>query len=201
LRVKTKPKALDLFCGKGSVAKVLSEKGYEVVTVDINTNFKPTHNVDVLDWKYWRYPPKYFDIISASVPCTEYSRAKTIGKRNFEIADKLVQKTLEIVGYFQPKLWWIENPRTGFLPKRPCIQNIPFINVDYCQFSNWGYQKPTRIWGSENLRNLSDKICDGKSCSNLISGNGVMRRNKEQLGGYGMKFSTYHKWTVPQKTD
>ena len=197
--VKTSPKALDLFCGKGSISKVLSKNGYEVVTLDINPNFNPTHTVNILDWDYWKYPKKYFEVISASVPCTEYSRAKTLGTRDFDTADKLVRKTLEIIEYFQPKLWWIENPRTGFLPTRPCIQNFPYLDVDYCQFSNWGYQKPTRIWGSENLANLPSKVCDGKNCQNLISGKGSRKRHKEQLGGYGMKFSTYHKWKVPEK--
>ena len=106
---------------------------------------------------------------------------------------------MEIVQYFQPKLWWIENPRTGFLSTRPCIQNYSYIDVDYCQFTDWGYQKPTRIWGSENLTNLPNKICDGKNCPNLIQGKGFKKRHKEQLGGYRMRFSTYQKWRMPEK--
>jgi site-specific DNA-cytosine methylase len=135
-----------------------------VVSLDVNPKFHPTHVTDILEWNYRKYPRGYFQVITASVPCTEYSRAKTVGERNLEWADQLVTKTLEIVEYFQPKLWWIENPRTGLLPKRHCVQNLNFIDVDYCQFSDWGYQKPTRIWGSQNLLSLKDKLCDGKTC-------------------------------------
>ena len=32
------------------------------------------------------------------------------------------------------------------------MKDIPFIDVDYCMFSDWGYQKPTRIWGSPAIK-------------------------------------------------
>jgi hypothetical protein len=51
-----------------------------------------------------------------------------------EQADRLVLKTLEIVDFFKPKLWWIENPRSGLLVRRNCVGHLPFIDVDYCQF-------------------------------------------------------------------
>jgi hypothetical protein len=115
-----------------------------------------------------------------------------------EGADRLVEKTLEIVEYFRPKLWWIENPRHGFLRKRSCVQKLPFIDVDYCQFSDWGYPKPTRFWGSENLAKLSDRVCDGRTCPNLVPGEGE-RCHREKLGGYGMQFGTQKKWRTPKE--
>jgi hypothetical protein len=42
------PRALGLSCGKGTVGNYLREKGCEVVSVDINPNFNPTHAVDIL---------------------------------------------------------------------------------------------------------------------------------------------------------
>ena len=89
----------------------------------------------------------YFDVIIASPPCTHLSKAKTVGFRNLDSADALVQKTLEIIQYFRPKKWFLENPRDGLLQKRPYMEGIPFIDVDYCQFSDWGYCKPNRVWG------------------------------------------------------
>ena len=191
-----KPRALDLFCGKGSVTKALQQNGFEVVSVDINPNFNPTHPIDILEWDYWRYPKGYFRVIAASVPCTEYSQAKTVGIRKLAEADKLVLKTLEIIEFFQPDLWWLENPRTGMLPRRACAQNLPYVDLDYCQFSDWGYQKPTRFWGSENLGRLENKLCDPKDCPNVIPGR---RKHRHPLGGDKMIYGTHQKWRIPSK--
>ena len=45
-----------------------------------------------------------------------------------------------------PPVWWIENPHTGLLKGRVLLGSSFFIDVDYCQFSDWGYKKPTRLW-------------------------------------------------------
>ena len=47
------------------------------------------------------------------------------------------------------------------------MKGIPFVDVNYCQFSDWGYQKPTRIWGSPELRDLPCKLCDPRICPNV----------------------------------
>jgi site-specific DNA-cytosine methylase len=111
-------RALDLFSGTGSVGDRLRELGYEVVSLDVNPGCRPTIVVDILDWQFRRqYPPGYFDVITASTPCTEYSQAKTTAPRRYDLADALVRKTLQIIRYFGPKKWWIENPKTGHLKK------------------------------------------------------------------------------------
>ena len=196
---KPKAVALDLFSGKGSVRQYLEKNGYRVISVDIDPRFSPTHISDIMRWNYRQYPPGFFKIIAASPPCTEYSRAKTIGWRRLEESDQLILRTLEIVEYFQPKLWWLENPRSSILTHRKCISGVPFIDVDYCQFSDWGYQKPTRIWGSENILSLGNKVCDGQTCTQLVEGLKGYPRHRERLGGRYMKFSTYQKWRVPEK--
>ncbi len=51
------------------------------------------------------------------------------------------------------------------------MKGIPFVNVDYCQYSDWGYQKPTRFWGSDHLLNLELKRCPkGPLCPNWDRG-------------------------------
>ena len=42
---------------------------------------------------------------------------KTTGVRKIDEANKIVLKTLEIIDYFKPKYWFIENPQTGLLKK------------------------------------------------------------------------------------
>ena len=95
-------RALDLFAGTGSVTRVLQQAGYEVVSVDNNPRYQPTICGDILEWDYRKYPTRYFDLIAASPPCTEFSQAKTVGTRKLESAIRLVHKTLEIIDYFPP---------------------------------------------------------------------------------------------------
>ena len=166
--------------------------------MDLDPKTNPTILSDLLEWKYTDYPSGFFKIIAASVPCAEYSIAKTTAPREFSKADALVCRVLDIVEYFSPKIWWIENPRTGHLKNRPMMKNIPFVDIDYCQFSDWGYQKPTRFWGSPNLGNLAHVRCPGKACLNVIK-QGQRLRHKENLGGNGMRFNTILKGRIPPK--
>ena len=154
---------LDLFSGTGSFAKACKLVGWEVVSLDIDPRPHLTHTVDILLWNYQKqYPPGYFDMITASPPCTNYSCAnrKLIKDRNLEHSDQMVQKAIEIIDYFKPKYWLIENPQTGLLKSRPFMQGISFTDVDYCRY---GYpcRKRTRFWN--NIPNLSLNLCH-KQC-------------------------------------
>ncbi len=130
--------ALDLFCGTGSVGAQLRANGFEVVSLDCQPSSKADITIDVLLWDYKKdYNPGDFSIIASGVPCTQYSVARTTGApRDLEAADLLVAKTLEIITYFRPKRWWVENPRWGLLKSRKVIRGIPFVDVDSCQFSD-----------------------------------------------------------------
>ena len=76
---------LELFSGTCSVGKVAEKLGFEVVSLDIkNADIE----CDIMDWDYTTYEPKHFDVIWASPPCTEFSKAKTTGTRNLNLAKK-----------------------------------------------------------------------------------------------------------------
>jgi site-specific DNA-cytosine methylase len=105
-------KLLELFSGTKSVGKVAEKLGYDVVSLDLKN---ADINCNILDWDYTTYETETFDIIWASPPCTEYSRAKTIGIRKIDYANQIVLKTLDIIKYFNPKFYSIENPQTGLL--------------------------------------------------------------------------------------
>ena len=101
-------KLLELFSGTKSVGKVAERLGYEVTSLDL---ILPADiNIDILDWDYTIYPTGYFDVIHASPPCTEYSRAKTCGVRKIEEANKIVERPLAIIEHLQPKEYIIGNP-------------------------------------------------------------------------------------------
>ena len=85
-----------------------------------------------------------------------------------EYSDKLVLKSFEIIDYFKPEYWFLENPQTGNLKNRDIMKDKPFYDVDYCMYSDWGYRKRTRIW--TNKKNWNNLLCDGSgSCGNMIT--------------------------------
>ena len=138
------PRLLELFSGTHSVGHVANTMGYEVISLDLKN---ADINCDILNWDYKIYPRGYFHVIHASPPCTEYSIAKTVGVRKIEEANKIVLKTLEIIEYFNPQFFILENPQTGLLKKQPFMYGMPYKDVDYCCYG-MPYRKRTRIWNN-----------------------------------------------------
>lgn len=174
-------RVLELFSGTGSVGKVCKELGYDVISLDLKN---ADINCDILKWDYTMYPPNYFDIIWASPPCNTFSLLRTswIGRKikahngqicTMELLQKdideiglpILRKTQEIIHYFNPNLWFIENPRTGRM--KDYLTHLPYYDVDYCKYSDWGYQKPTRIW--TNQIGFIPKLCN-KDCGMIENG-------------------------------
>ena len=140
------PVLLELFSGSGSVGEAFRRQGWEVVSVDCDGKCHASHTVDILDFDYTNlYEKGTFSHIHASPPCTEYSIAKTIGKRDFEKADKIVERTLEIMAYYECG-YTLENPWTGYLKTRPCMMHLPPPRVvSYCKYG-MPYRKNTAFW-------------------------------------------------------
>lgn len=172
---------LELFSGTGSVGKVCEQLDWNVVSVDML--LPADHQVDIMEFDYKQYPKDHFDIVWASPPCTNYSHLKKCcygrklkngivytkeqNAKDQDEADKLVLKSFEIIDYFKPSLWFLENPQTGNLKNREIMKGKPYYDVDYCMYSNWGYKKRTRIW--TNKQDFNNLLCDGSgSCGNMI---------------------------------
>ena len=138
---------LELFAGTGSIGKIFREKGWEVVSLDVDPKTEATIKQDIRDWDYTAYPPGYFDVIWASPCCTQYSIARKRAKTPRDVvgADSLALMTIEIINYFTPVVHLIENPATGLLKTRPFMQGIPYTDVDYCCYCDWSYRKRTRM--------------------------------------------------------
>ena len=118
-------KLLELFSGTGSIGKVAVNYGFDVVSLD--KDMDATIKMDIMNWNYKEYPPKYFDVIWASPPCTEYSIAKTTGIRKIELANNIVKRVLEIISYYDPIYYFIENPQTGLLKKQEFMFDLTYI--------------------------------------------------------------------------
>jgi len=150
---------LELFCGTKSVSKQFNKHDFKTYSIDIMKKFKPTELVNIMDFNYKKFKPYYFDVIWASPPCTEYSIAKTIGKRDIKTANSFVKKTIKIINYLKPKYWFIENPRTGLLKEQIFMHNLPFFDVDYCMYG-FPNKKPTRIWSNLKMNYEPPKLCN-----------------------------------------
>ena len=157
-------KILELFSGTKSVGKVALEMGHSVVSLDLKN---ADINCNILEWDYTCFPVGTYDFIWASPPCTEYSIAKTTGVRKIEEANKIVKKTIEIIEYFKPTWWVIENPQTGYLKKQEFMKDFEYKDVDYCKYGT-KYRKRTRLWC--NLENWTPRPLCKKDCGSVVDG-------------------------------
>ena len=192
---------LELFSGSGSLGQVFAERGWEVTSLDSDVKTDAQIKEDILTWDYSVYPPGFFDVVWASPCCTQYSCARTSAAtpRNLALADSLVERSLEIIEYFQPRAWFIENPATGLLKTRPFMEGLPWVDLDYCSYSDWGYRKRTRLWTNSGL---VGKLCLGKGLCTCMVGNrhrttAQQGRNKCSDGLYGDHHSTRQLYKLP----
>lgn len=179
-------RVLELFSGTHSVGKICKEKGWEVISLDLKD---ADINQNILEWDYTIYPIGHFDVIWASPPCDTFShlRGTWLGRKlkchggavcTHELLQKdideiglpILRKTEEIINYFKPKHYFIENPKTA--KTKDYMNHHKHYDIDYCMYSDFGYKKRTRIW--TNLQEFSPKTCNG-NCSNMD--NGVHRVN------------------------
>lgn len=217
LREMEKVRILDVCSGTQSIERWVRLAGLddlvEVVSVDIAKvqGRAPTHLTDVLKWDYERaYPSGYFQIVWASPPCTQYSVARTTGgPRDLEGADRIVERCLEIIDYFQPIAWFMENPAWGLLRSRECVRGLHSVIASYCQYGRT-FRKDTRFWSNlasddeaerNGLPKLEVKRCDPATCPAMIdvsSGSGeTTHRHKHQIAGLGhRKMPGTNKWNV-----
>ena len=168
-------RVLDLFSGTHSVGKTVSALGYEVVSLDLSD---ATICCNILEWDYkTAFSEGYFDIIWASPPCNTFSKMhhsnvgrygvtmETIQRDISLIGLPILRRTEEIIDYFKPPLYFIENPQTGKM--KDYISDRPYYDVDYCKYSDWGMRKRTRIW--TNKIGFKPKVCN-KDCGFMKDG-------------------------------
>jgi hypothetical protein len=184
-------KVLELFSGTRSIGKCCDNLGWESVSVDLI--LPADHKCDIMDFDYKQYPKDYFDIVWASPPCTEYSKAKSRGIRDIEGANKIVLKTLEIIKYFDCQYWFIENPQTGKLKDQYFMQKLNFVDCDYCMYGK-PYRKRTRIWTNKKCQLY---LCN-KNCGSFINGKHVGSCGNGTTKYSDKSYSLHEKYSIPE---
>lgn len=185
---------LECFSGTGSVGKVAESLGWNVVSVD--SVFPATHHGDIMDFDYKQYPKDYFQVIWGSPPCHTFSHLQygwigrqvrgelvtkeSIMERQEKEGVPLLNKLLEIIEYFKPRFYFIENPATSRMKN---YLTFPNYVVDYCMYCDWGYKKRTRFW--TNVETFVPKTCNGK-CGNILQ-IGDKKLHSSNLGNFKQK--------------
>jgi len=142
---------LDLFAGLGGFSAAFDEHpDWTVTTVDIEEQFDPDIQADVLDLRPSELPNA--DVILASPPCNCFTKAAAwqdhwdeSGAPKTEAAREsvaLVHHTIGLIRALSPEYWYLENPE-GHLRR---FLGQPTGSVTYCQYGT-PYQKPTDLWG------------------------------------------------------
>ena len=205
-------KLLELFSGTHSIGKIAkNEYHMEVVSLDkdrgaecpFGSEYRSEKHFleDIFTWNYKQYPVGHFDIITASPVCLWWSvlRYSHIGRGTTKdqidkdidrFGKPMVDKVFEILEYFQPRFWWIENPQTGRMKhyiSASYSEYDYFYDIDYCRYSDWGFKKRTRIW--TNIYGFTPKLCSAKIHSLRVGeNNAVLDINFRQLHNYRIPF-------------
>jgi site-specific DNA-cytosine methylase len=214
---------LELFSGTHSFGKVSSKLNYNVVSLDRDlgakcpfTDYLSKEHIkeDILTWNYKKYPVGHFKLITASPVCLWWSNLRNtwIGRKlkchNGLVCTKelleedinkygkpMVDKVIEIIEYFKPDYWIIENPKSGKM-KNYISEKYPHYNTyndfSYCKFSDWGYKKDTRFWN--NIPKLKSCLCK-KDCGYIVN-----NKHTANIGGrtLGNVCNAHDKYRIPE---
>ena len=194
-------KILELFAGSRSIGKIAEQLGMEVFSSDITDFCGIDYIEDILSFDVSKVPfiP---DIIWASPPCTGFSVAAlgyhwTGGKNAYiprtdtaKLGIEIAKKTLEIIEYFNPEFYFIENPR-GLLRKMEFMQSQPIRHtVSYCQYGDTR-MKPTDIWTNSTQFTPKPMCKNGSPCHESAP-------RGSKTGTQGIKGGAYERSKIPE---
>lgn len=112
---------IDLCSGLGGASRAMRERGWSVLSVDIEPRFEPDVIADVRQWEYTGPRP---DLIWASPPCIEFARESMPWSRTGATPDmSIVRACYRIIQDVRPQWWVIENVRGAVPYFEPLLGN------------------------------------------------------------------------------
>lgn len=192
-------KTLELFAGSRSVGKAAKNLSFEVFSSDIEQFGGIDYVVDILNFDPTKIPFKP-DIIWASPPCTGFSVAAighhwSGGKGGYipatdtaRLGIDIAKKTIEIIDYFKPTYFFIENPR-GLLRKMDFMNRFNRQTITYCQYGDTR-MKPTDIWTNSTKWTPRPMCKNGDPCH-------VAAPRGSKTGTQGLK-GAYERSKIPE---
>jgi hypothetical protein len=105
---------------------------------------------------------------------------------------------LDIIGYFRPLLWFMENPGTGLLARRPVVAGLPYKRVTYCSYG-YPYRKLTFLW--TNAEFWEPRPCCRKDCWAIVDKKHAMtaQRGPSTAGVTHDRCSLKELYSVPEE--
>lgn len=198
-------KILELFSGTKSVSKAMLKlwPHAEVLSVDASPEYNPDICTDVRAWNFYEaLEHGSIDVLWASPPCTNYSRANQ-GVRDLDTADECVEAVFKMIDYLQPAAFFVENPATGLLQKRDFMKlYAPYRRCTcYCHFGK-PYRKATNFWTNVDVQL---PICNKQTPCEHFGLHGYHKEtaqkgpSKLSGGRWATGNPTSVLWTVPER--
>lgn len=133
---------IDLCSGLCGASKAMKQRGWKVVTIDIDKKFKPDIVADVRDIDNIIEKIEFVpDLLWASPPCEEFTREFLPWAKTGQEPDLSILKAcIEIKNALKPKSWIFENVKGAVKWFKPFLGKPQFIN------------NPYYLWGEFPLR-------------------------------------------------
>lgn len=154
---------VSLFDYSGVWSAPYRQAGCRVLQVESKLGF------DVFTWNYKAIKKELVLGILAAPPCTDFTVSgaqywRQKDKNGSTAANvKLVRKTLEIVNYFQPKFWALENPVGRLNTLIPELKKYgPWYFEPHWFGDPWN--KKTGLWGCFNKPKIKNKAIPIRFC-------------------------------------
>ena len=170
-----KKQILSLFDYSGRWSKPYKDAGYDVYQVDIK------YDIDILKLTPSDLPFDELYGVLAAPPCTDFAgsgaqywKQKDLDGRT-AASLQLVDKTLELIDYYKPHFWAIENPVGRLQKLRPQLGDPWYFQPHW--FGD-AYTKKTGLWGKVN-RDLPKSPVEPDPNSWIMKLGGKSERTKE----------------------
>lgn len=182
---------LSLFDYTGNWSLPYRENGYEVIQIDVKLG------QNILDWDYKSVDSVYG--ILCAPPCTHFSssgarwwRDKDADGRTEEHL-RLIDKTLEIIDYFNPVFWVLENPVGRLYRLRPQLGEPWYF--DPYEFGD-PYTKKTGLWGKFSLPKKNPvkpiRVCEQGSWVQRLGGKSERTKTLRSATPMGFAYAFYN---------